>query len=179
MLAVAQEEADRKSLSCRFLKGACDDLPFDDATFDLLTCRLAAHHFAQPASFLKEARRVLRPTGRLLLVDNIVPAGSVGTWINDFERRRDPSHVACLTEQAWKELWRAQGFEESRLEELPHELDFDLWMDRMSVESHDRDEAWEKLRQAPSELVDYLQPRQEGEKRFLTLHRLLALVGTG
>ncbi len=179
MLAIAQEEADRKSLSCRFLKGSCDDLPFDDATFDLVTCRLAAHHFAEPTAFLKEAHRVLRPAGRMLLVDNIVPTGSVGKWINDFEYQRDPSHRACLTEESWKELFRAQNFKEVKLQEFPRELDFDLWMDRMSVESHDRDRAWEKLCQAPGEVVEYLQPRQDGEIRFLTLHRLLALVGTG
>ena len=176
MLEVAQEEADRRSFACRFLKGSADDLPFDDASFDLVTCRLAAHHFASTSDFLKEAHRVLRPGARLLVVDNIVPAGSAGKWINEFEQKRDPSHTACLTEQAWKELFLETGFSEIELQQFPRTLDFDLWMERMSIEGQDRDSVWEKLCQAPSEVQDFLQPQTEKSRNF-TLRRLIALVG--
>ena len=178
MLEVAQEEADRRSLACRFLKGAADDLPFDDATFDLVTCRLATHHFPNVELFLKEAFRVLRPGGQLLIIDNVVPAGSVGKWINEFEQRRDPSHQTCLTEASWKELFQAHQFSEIHLEVQPQTLDFDLWMERMSISGSDREDAWERLLAAPSEVVDYLQP-QKRETRTFTLHRLIALVGRG
>lgn len=176
MLEVAQEEADRLSLSCRFLKGSAEDLPFDDESFDLLTCRLAAHHFSDLDRFLQEARRVLRPDGRLLLIDNIVPAGSVGRWINDFEQRRDPSHVAYLSKDAWGQLLAKHGFRPLHSQELPHQLNFDLWMDRMSVNAPDKDEAWEKLKAAPSEVQEFLQPSHD-KNRTLTLHRLVTLVG--
>ncbi len=175
MLEVAQEESDRRSLACRFLKGAADELPFDDETFDLVTCRLAAHHFQDPAAFLAEGHRVLRPGGRLLLIDNIVPIGSAGKWINEFETRRDPSHVACLTEKAWKDLFQDSGFSEIELQQFPRELDFETWMERMSVEQHDREVAWEKLCQAPSEVRDFFQPQEVKGRRF-TLHRLIALL---
>src|SRR5437867_1375430 len=39
-------------------------LPFPDATFDLVTCRLAAHHFTDAAGAFREVARVLRPGGR-------------------------------------------------------------------------------------------------------------------
>jgi ubiquinone/menaquinone biosynthesis C-methylase UbiE len=38
-----------------------EDLPFADAGFDLVTCRIAAHHFADPERFVREAARVLKP----------------------------------------------------------------------------------------------------------------------
>ena len=45
MLRVAQEEADRQTLAVRFLKSPAEELFFDDQAFDLVTCRLATHHF--------------------------------------------------------------------------------------------------------------------------------------
>ena len=63
------------------------ELPFADASFDLVTCRLAAHHFPDPAAFVAAAWRVLKPGGTFALVDNVgpdaarMPAG---------DARRDP-----------------------------------------------------------------------------------------
>ena len=37
------------------------DLPFPDTSYHLVTCRLAAHHFPDPESFVREAARVLIP----------------------------------------------------------------------------------------------------------------------
>jgi len=37
------------------------DLPFEDATFDVVTCRRAAHHFMDITQALREMKRVLRP----------------------------------------------------------------------------------------------------------------------
>jgi ubiquinone/menaquinone biosynthesis C-methylase UbiE len=55
---------------------ACADaeaLPFRDAAFDAVTCRIAPHHFGDPARFVREAARVLRPGGLFLLEDSVVP----------------------------------------------------------------------------------------------------------
>ena len=60
MLRVAQEESDRLTLSVRFLKSPAEDLMFDDDNFDLVSCRLAAHHFSDLGAFLAEVSRVLR-----------------------------------------------------------------------------------------------------------------------
>ena len=49
------------------------DLPFEDATFDLVTCRIAAHHFEDVYEFVLEAARVLKPGGRLVVQDQYTP----------------------------------------------------------------------------------------------------------
>ena len=51
-------------------------LPFPDATFCLVTCRIAPHHFLDLAQFLRETTRVLKPGGHLVLVDTTVPDDS-------------------------------------------------------------------------------------------------------
>lgn len=175
MLAVAQEESDRKSLSCRFIKGNAYDLPFDDGTFDIVTSRLAAHHFASPGDFLDQAYRVLRSDGRLLVIDNIVPEGPAGAWINDYEKQRDGSHEACLTELEWRDLLTKHGFKQVAVQQYPKRLDFTLWMGRMSIEGADTNALWEKLENAPEEVRSFLQPLTDKDGRYLTLHRLLAV----
>ncbi len=74
MLPVAARVAGEKGITNVTLREAdAEDLPFADATFDLVTCRIAPHHFPNISRFLAEAARVLRPGGVLAVVDNIVP----------------------------------------------------------------------------------------------------------
>ena len=44
-------------------------LPFADASFDILTCCNSFHHYPNQAAVLAEFRRVLRPRGRMILID--------------------------------------------------------------------------------------------------------------
>jgi SAM-dependent methyltransferase len=178
MLAVAQEEAERKSLTCRFIKGRAEELPFDDSSFDIVTTRLATHHFPSPGDFLREAHRVLHQGGHLLVVDNIVPAGQIGDWINDFERRRDPSHAACLSVAQWGSMFQQHGFQEVALREYAKSLDFDMWMKRMSLGEPDADRLWQDLLQASPEVLEFLAPREDNGRVF-TLRRLVAVVRKG
>lgn len=176
MLAVAQEAAEQKSYSCRFLKGFAHDLPFDDAMFDIVSTRLAAHHFESPSDFMAEARRVLRRGGQIMVIDNVIPDGEAGAWINEFERQRDPSHVACLTVAEWHRLFEHHRFKQPLVEGFPKIIDYDQWMRRMSVEASEADALWETLCRAPEAVRDYLQPEMAQDKsRRLTLHRLVAV----
>jgi len=59
---------------CKFLRMNATGMTFENATFDQLICVEAAHHFAGRETFLKEAHRVLRTGGRLVLSDMLPPA---------------------------------------------------------------------------------------------------------
>ncbi|HWK79360.1 MAG TPA: methyltransferase domain-containing protein, partial [Thermomicrobiales bacterium] len=48
-------------------------LPFPDDAFQIVTCRIAPHHFPDVPRFVAEAWRVLKPGGTFALVDNISP----------------------------------------------------------------------------------------------------------
>src|SRR5690606_464441 len=90
MLAIVRKEADKRGLAnIRTAFASAEALPFEDESLDLVTCRIAAHHFESIPAFLDEARRILKPGARLALVDNVMPAGSVGDYVNAFERLRD------------------------------------------------------------------------------------------
>src|SRR5258707_2720861 len=95
-----------------FEKGAAESLPFAEARFDLVTCRVAPHHFVSVPTFLAESYRVLRPGGRLLIADTAVPdaAPEIDQWQNQVELLRDPSHVRNYSPSEWSSFAEAAGF---------------------------------------------------------------------
>src|SRR5713101_3359800 len=111
MLALVRDEiAKRKFTNVRVAYAKAEALPFDDASFDLVTCRIAPHHFDSIPHFLDEVHRVLKASGVFAVVDNVVPAGSVGDYVNAFERFRDPSHLRAWTMDEWRAALKTHGF---------------------------------------------------------------------
>lgn len=62
----------------QLLQGDAHDLPFPDASFDLVYCRYVLEHVADPVCVLREMRRVLKPGGRAAVQENNI-------LINDFD----------------------------------------------------------------------------------------------
>jgi ubiquinone/menaquinone biosynthesis C-methylase UbiE len=74
MLAETRKLAKARDLAnVRTLFAKAEDLPFPDASFDLVVCRLAAHHFDDVAGSTAEAYRVLMPGGTIGIVDTLAP----------------------------------------------------------------------------------------------------------
>jgi ubiquinone/menaquinone biosynthesis C-methylase UbiE len=131
MLAEAAKLAVAKGLAnMETARADAEALPFQDRQFDLVTCRIAPHHFDSIAAFLDEVRRVLKQDGAFALVDNVVPAGSVGDFVNAFERFRDPSHLRAWTTQEWRAALAKHGFAIAHEEELSKEMEFAYWAGR-------------------------------------------------
>ena len=105
-------------------------LPFEDASFDLVTCRIAPHHFDSIPDFLGEVHRVLKPGGLLAMVDNVVPAGSVGDYVNAFERFRDPSHLRAWTMEEWRDALKARRLAVTHEEQIYKTMEFKSWAAR-------------------------------------------------
>jgi SAM-dependent methyltransferase len=109
-------------------------LPFEPASFDLVTSRYSAHHFADPAAALEQVARVLRPGGRFLLVDTIAPEDpALDTFFNAVELLRDPSHVRNCRVSEWQRLFREAGLEPEVLFRYPLELEGEAWVTRMQT----------------------------------------------
>ena len=112
MLAQAKSYAsERGDRNTRFQEGAAESLPFGDGTFDLVTCRIAPHHFLDVQKFLSEAARVLKPDGRFVLVDTTVPddVPDAAQWQNAVEVLRDPSHVENYPPSKWRQMTEDAG----------------------------------------------------------------------
>lgn len=73
-------------------------LPFANASFDLVFCRAAVHHFAEPERQVREMVRVCRPGGRVVLLDMIAPSADVQARFDALHVEIDPSHTHCLLE---------------------------------------------------------------------------------
>jgi len=112
MVDQARKQAGERGIAnAVFQEGAAEALPFSDETFDIVTCRIAPHHFLDIRKFLAEAARVLKPGGRLALVDTTVPddAPETDAWQNGVEAVRDPSHVRNHTPGEWRAMAEASG----------------------------------------------------------------------
>ena len=131
MLDMVKGEAQKRGLAnVRTAYAKAEALPFEDASFDLVTCRIAPHHFDSIADFLDEVHRVLKPSGLFAVVDNVVPAGSVGDYVNAFERFRDPSHLRAWTMEEWRAALQKAGFAIAHEEQLYKQMEFKSWAAR-------------------------------------------------
>ncbi len=68
MIRVAREKATHPE-RMNFSVGDSEELPFDDASFDCITCSNSFHHYPRPEKVLAGFRRVLAPGGSVLVVD--------------------------------------------------------------------------------------------------------------
>lgn len=95
MLDEARKLAARLALqNVEWRRGDVYALPFDDATFDVVCCRFAFHHFEEPVRAFGEMVRVCRPGGRIVLCDAIASDDArKADAFNRMERHRDPSTV--------------------------------------------------------------------------------------
>jgi ubiquinone/menaquinone biosynthesis C-methylase UbiE len=113
MLDRARELAAERGLSVETRQHPAESMPYPDASFDLVACRVAAHHFSSPQAFVKESARVLKPGGWFLLIDNSAEDGNpvAEEWMYQVDKLHDASHVRALTPEAWRALCNAAALE--------------------------------------------------------------------
>ncbi len=124
-----------------FCLGDADALPFRAGTFDIVTCRHAAHHFPDLPRALAEMARVVRSGGRVLIDDTCAPEDpALAALMNAWERRRDRSHVADVPPTQLRRLLEESGLEIEAvvLTEIPQV--FDDWVRRSGLPPADSDE---------------------------------------
>jgi SAM-dependent methyltransferase len=126
------EQAKKRALeegftNADFLEGSAEALPFDNSSFALVVSRHAPHHFRDVPKFLSEVVRVLEPGGRYVMADQVTLEAQNKTWIDEFQRTRDPSHFMQRTIEEWQDLARAAGLSWITHQVVPYRLEFDWW----------------------------------------------------
>ncbi len=168
MLTVAREQVATRGVDNVTVEHAdAENLPYADGRFDLLTCRIAPHHFPDVDAFLRESVRVLRSGGVLAIVDNVVPEGIAGDFVNAFEKLRDPSHGRCLSVEEWLEGYAQAGVELTQHEILEKQMVFEDWAARHDpvMQSYLR----ALLCHGPPQTHEFLHPRSEDGKTLFHL----------
>ena len=162
--------------------GDAHSLPFESNLFDIVTLRLAMHHFAKPRLALGEINRVLKPNGRFVFADNFVPDDStLDRQINEIETLRDPSHVRCNTLNELTTEFIDLGFEIERTDQgyltgtEDGRMDFEEWMERIDTPYENRYLLREKFRNATPSLRDALKIIEVNGKIRFSLLRVTIL----
>jgi ubiquinone/menaquinone biosynthesis C-methylase UbiE len=103
ILQEVQKLAAECGLNITIRQHLAEMLPYPDATFDLVVCRLSAHHFSSPLAFVLQTARILKPGGALILIDVSFPddQGEAGQWMDQLEKLRDPTHQHILAPSQW------------------------------------------------------------------------------
>jgi ubiquinone/menaquinone biosynthesis C-methylase UbiE len=141
-----------------------EDLPFDQGSFDLVTCRIAPHHFPQANRFVHEGARVLKPGGLLLVQDHVLPEEeTTARYIDAFERLRDPSHHRAFSTSEWVRMFQDAGLKVEHTEKIIKRHNFDSWVERQACAAEVIEQLLYMLQNAPEPAARWLQPQDVGE----------------
>jgi ubiquinone/menaquinone biosynthesis C-methylase UbiE len=114
-----------------FAAADAEALPFADAVFDRVTCRIAPHHFPDIRTAVKEITRVTRPGGRIGIIDSVVPGEpALDAFMNGIEKVRDPSHVRSYRNEEWLEFLADAGLVPLQIASLWKTHAFPEWVAR-------------------------------------------------
>ena len=190
MLAQGDRLAREAGLSnISFSLGEATALPWLDAQFDLVVCRITLHQVADPAAVVREMVRVTRPGGRIGITDIVLdhPGNTpdndahVGDGFGSevdaavverntrLERLRDPSHGRTLLTREIQQMLVDAGAGGVSTNARGVVLDLEDWMTRSQTPEQDRTVIRgaldEELAGGP---LTGLRPGQEGDTRTLT-----------
>jgi len=116
-----------------------EDIPFADGSFDVVACRVAAHHFEDVEKAVSEMSRVSRD--RVIVVDNLF----LDERAEEADRVRDRSHVNNYTEKEWRELFEAVGLRVAELRRLSKAIEVEPWLERAGTPDADAERVRELL----------------------------------
>jgi len=178
MLDRAKELAAGRGLAVTTALHEAERLPYADASFGLVTCRVAAHHFSDPRAFLTEVARVLEPGGHFLLIDGSVPDGEpeAEEWIHRVEKLRDPSHGRFLSPSAWTAMAGESGLKilSCRLTPLK-QPDLEWYFEAAATSAQNRQAVRELVAAAPERVREVFRIGEEEGKTVWWWPRLALL----
>jgi SAM-dependent methyltransferase len=105
-----------------------EEVPFEDGAFDVVACRVAAHHFEDVERAVGEMARV--SSSLVLVADNL----NLGEAVEEAERLRDPTHVRCYSEGEWLALLTGAGLDVEDVRVFDKRIELEPWLARAGCE---------------------------------------------
>lgn len=97
-----------------------ESIPYPAESFDAAICTNSFHHYSEPVRALREIRRVLKPRGRLVLLD-ADRSGCSWVWLWDrFNRAFEKGHVKYYTHAEVFQVLGEAGFKQAELVSSEH-----------------------------------------------------------
>ena len=121
-----------------------EELPFADGSFDVVACRVAAHHFENVGGSMAEMARVSRD--RVLMVDNLF----LDEQAEEADKVRDPSHMRNYSEPEWRELFEAAGLRIEDVRRFDKPIELEPWLERAGAS----DEEAERVRELLADRIE-------------------------
>lgn len=152
MLDRAREAAIQRGLAVTTQQHPAEEFPNPNESFDLVTCRVAPHHFSSPEKFIRETARVLKPGGWFLLIDGSIDDDQpeAEAWLHQVETLRDPSHHRLLSPRTWSGLCEATGLVVKFAELIPFKQpDLNWYFDTAATSPENRDKVLKLIAHAP------------------------------
>jgi ubiquinone/menaquinone biosynthesis C-methylase UbiE len=172
-------QVQQKVVNAWFDRGDAEQLPYRDASFDLVTCQCAIHHMSKPELALKEMVRVLKPEGRLMVIDPLAPESDAKFELyNRIEKIRDPSHTQSLRLTTFLALFDQYGLKVARQTIKRRPRSFHQWMLRAGLEPpHKRYQEARRLMEdsIPGNLAGF-SPQLDGEDIRIVHHEGMFLL---
>ena len=158
MLAAAETFIRDQGVSnVTFQVAEAEHLPFADGSFDIVTCRVAPHHFDDVRAFCREVARVLRPGGQLVLIDTFAPEDDeLDEFFNEIETRRDPTHARDYRISAWLAMLTEVKLQVDVIEQFDKTHHYAEWTARSRMTPEAKRDLTAYIVAAPQRVKEYL-----------------------
>lgn len=177
MLEAAASLLAEHDCTATFAVAEAEALPYADASFDIVTCRIAAHHFPDAQAFFEEVARVLKPGGRFGFQDQTLPPEPTSAVMTDaFERMRDASHHCSYNIDGWVTLVSRAGLSVQHTEIIDKHHSFAEWTSRQDCSAACIEELCQMMAEAPTGMRRWLEPTYENHKLAAFRNRHLVLL---
>jgi ubiquinone/menaquinone biosynthesis C-methylase UbiE len=163
LAAVVREAAARGHAQIVTRQGVAEQLPFEDASIDLVVTRYSAHHWPAVPAAVNEIARVLRQGGTLVVIDVVAPESALlDTTLQTLELLRDSSHVRDYRASEWRSMLSAYGLTCADSVQWKLLLEFDSWVKRIATPARRVDALRAVMQDLPAEAREYFAVAADG-----------------
>ncbi|MCK9396682.1 MAG: methyltransferase domain-containing protein [Methylobacter sp.] len=182
MLAQVRRLAAERGVAVETVEAFAESIPLVSASFDLVVCRLAAHHFSNLPKAMAEMTRLAKPGGYLAIIDMEGDENPTLDALNHkIEVLHDPTHVRSYTAKHWRELFAANGLEveacENRYWEIPGGLTVARWCELGDSGTEAFQTIHDQLAAVPPEWLSELEITRDADGGFRIPVRTLLILG--